>query len=1604
MMKRIFNYLTLMILAVIYSSSSAYGQCTITASTLEGCVPTTITFTANYTGSETPTSFKFDFGDQTVVVQNNQNPSPEEHQYSVPGTYKPKLTVYLSNGDSCTTVLTGDIKIFDNPTADMILPTNLKQCFEGNYFCFTDNSTVGSSNSPIVKYLWDFGDGDTSTATSPCHSYGNSDTFTITLEVVDANGCIGFIQRDQAIEVLKPLNAKFSTNYNISCPYTDVTFVNETDSFGKNIIRWEWDLDDGVKFDTAWDGFKHRFTGDGSFNPRLIIENDFGCIDTFQLTGGAQNIFYYFDITFNPNQPICYTGNNIQFFQTPRPNAFYWNWNFGDPASGNQNTNDESWSPSHAFMGGPGLYDISLQIREPNCIRDTTFCAYVDLKGPQAIINLNPPPPNNCRRPAPIPISYLEKLKYNECFRRNLGITTVDHVTIDSVSPFIVSSTDVYCNSAIDTFTVDTTFCGPLMMIDTTFTLIPTGTEYELDSILVTGTFQWDPANDPIPTEPIFTNYSGVCNMISMHDTDMFTPSCSGPNLVRFVNNSKKYRLYDAIDNTPPFAGYPDRCKIPSYPWGSDSMQYFWNFGDGDQCTSTTANPDVKCQFSTEIQPWHLFEDSGCYTVSLRVIDTVTQCTSTATQTIVQEAPHAGHDDINYPGHMTWERQLRTPPWQGPQTFSYEGNKGVQLHGAPCLGLDYPQQIDLSETEPDCNREWFAMVFDSANDQTLQDSCERQVYDPITDTYTTVKDVYKEFNWVPKPILELLGMQWIYNTPGCKTIGLIIKTGDCYDTAWYHNYKYFPDLDPRFEFIDPATDSPLTVFCPPQPVDITPLNQSQTGIVEYIIRAFNTTNPLAPPITLFTDTFTKAMDTVYTICDTTQYTMDNTTNPPTKIYTNCLSFPEFGCGTIPEEMEDLLLQPDLAITDTPQVSPDTIFTVCDTTQYTLDNNTVPPTKTYTACFTCYSGIGCVESGQPKPVTLADLLSEPNADIVEKVVMLDLADTLHKNFEEPGVYTIAGSMKSYFGCSRSTSQQVFVGHINEFFRSDTVICVGETVHFKDSIFYWHRWDPINYPLGYDPKPYWDDPEGYRTWTPEPPNQFESFEWDLDGDGVAETFDTPDPSFTYNAIGSYPVTLWTTDSLGCRIANTKYIHVVGVDASIHLDSSIYYCVPKPIQFIDSSVTVDDNPNPSILLDSIAHWDWDFGDGKTHSFLENPIHTYTSNGDYTITLIVRNTTGCADTTSIDMSLIGPKPMFEVIGENDGCAPFELQVRILSDKTEGRGFQWNLGDGTNRNTSYWGPNGDPEGEIVTLRYDKPGTYYLSVTATDSIYDPVQGRYRECKAEWPDPDDPNRDSFEVIVHPPDSVDFTMSDTVVCPGDEITFMDDADPDYDEFNWDFGDGTQASGEVVTHSYDEPGRYLIRYTPTGANCPRVDSGYVTVSEVAVGFEIQDGADVTKRNLINTSSGASNYIWVIRDNTGNILDSFETTSKDPFIQEFPGEGTFEVCLTAENASGCSARTCKVVTVEIELVIPNVFTPNNDGTNDNFVIEIAGELMYELVIFNRWGEKVFESSERTYTWNGLVNNTGAECPSGGYYMLFKYQLAGQEEKEHTGTITLIR
>jgi gliding motility-associated-like protein len=148
-------------------------------------------------------------------------------------------------------------------------------------------------------------------------------------------------------------------------------------------------------------------------------------------------------------------------------------------------------------------------------------------------------------------------------------------------------------------------------------------------------------------------------------------------------------------------------------------------------------------------------------------------------------------------------------------------------------------------------------------------------------------------------------------------------------------------------------------------------------------------------------------------------------------------------------------------------------------------------------------------------------------------------------------------------------------------------------------------------------------------------------------------------------------------------------------------------------------------------------------------------------------------------------------------------------------------------------------------------------------------------------------------------------------------------------------------------------------------------------------------------NKSIGASHYSWNFDDGTSTLKDPTHLYNK---------VGKFNACLIANDDGNCADTACAIIDVYINsvFIIPNIFTPNNDGVNDVFTISGKGIESLHAEIYNRWGQKEYEWNTTNGGWDGH-SATGLPAVSGTYYYIIK--AIGFDGKKYLekGSITLI-
>jgi gliding motility-associated-like protein len=274
-----------------------------------------------------------------------------------------------------------------------------------------------------------------------------------------------------------------------------------------------------------------------------------------------------------------------------------------------------------------------------------------------------------------------------------------------------------------------------------------------------------------------------------------------------------------------------------------------------------------------------------------------------------------------------------------------------------------------------------------------------------------------------------------------------------------------------------------------------------------------------------------------------------------------------------------------------------------------------------------------------------------------------------------------------------------------------------------------------------------------------------------------------------------------------------------------------------------------------------------------------------------------------------------------------------------------------------------------------------------------------------------NSDQVTVTFLSNTTATFTVDTTVNCNPATFHFTNTTSGGV-SYLWNFGDGTTSTNPNPSHTYDHDTCYTISLQVIGNNGCIFSStiaDYVcvnpspTASFTASTYEIS--SLYNEVYFTNQSTGATSYDWYFGDETGH---STKTNPKYTYNSDIIRN--YIVTLVAKNDYGCTDTAKIVIKMKEETIfyVPNSFTPDGDQFNNVFKPIFAEGVdghNYELLIFNRWGEIVFESHDPKIGWDGTYKLTGKICQDGVYTWKISIKKIGIDDRiTKTGSLTLIR
>jgi gliding motility-associated-like protein len=425
---------------------------------------------------------------------------------------------------------------------------------------------------------------------------------------------------------------------------------------------------------------------------------------------------------------------------------------------------------------------------------------------------------------------------------------------------------------------------------------------------------------------------------------------------------------------------------------------------------------------------------------------------------------------------------------------------------------------------------------------------------------------------------------------------------------------------------------------------------------------------------------------------------------------------------------------------------------------------------------------------------------------------------------------------------------------------------------------------------------------------------------------------------------------------------------------------------IQSCGSNTVFFDNQSTQEQFIEEYYWEFDI-DGNLETFDERDLTiTFPGLGTYEGTMIINRNSldkDCRDTANITVNVY-PDIDAAFTFDYDTCDAGDVVFTDFSTTGSGQmtGWSWDYGDGNSSDLQ------NPQ-----HFYEVPGEFPVTLTVTD---------INECLDDT---------TLNVRYFPvPRLIVIEPSQFRGCSPGEIFFNNltvPIDETYD-ISWDFGDGSGGSDEISpTHTFLNPGIYDVSVnivSPIGCETSAQFDSWIEilpgpVADFSFSPEMPNSFNNTV-SFFDESLNAVGYYWDFNGEANAFI-------RNP-VHTFQDTGKKVVTLVATRENGCTDTAVQIIDIVPELTyfLPNAFTPNGDGVNDGYRGKgiFTGITNFQMNIWNRWGEKVFETTDPNESWNGLYKNNGKPSPKGVYVCVVQFTGPRGELTTLEEFVTLIR
>ncbi|MCB0379821.1 MAG: gliding motility-associated C-terminal domain-containing protein [Flavobacteriales bacterium] len=498
-----------------------------------------------------------------------------------------------------------------------------------------------------------------------------------------------------------------------------------------------------------------------------------------------------------------------------------------------------------------------------------------------------------------------------------------------------------------------------------------------------------------------------------------------------------------------------------------------------------------------------------------------------------------------------------------------------------------------------------------------------------------------------------------------------------------------------------------------------------------------------------------------------------------------------------------------------------------------------------------------------------------------------------------------------------------------------------------------------------------------------------------DGTA-TVTGSDPLTTYDYSWSTVPAQLTQTATGLS-AGTYYVTITDQATGCSASDSVIITEPTrvTISSVSPNVTICAGQTTNITSTAtggsgagyVYTWNNGLGVGQNHTVSLLPNTTT----NYEVTAVDAN--GCPSDTGRVTVIVHPSlSVIASTTKDTVCPGVSTTLNALASFGNGGPYTYS-----------WSPTTNMTGSNTSNPTVTPtGATTYTVTLNDGCSPSVTDTIRIYLYNLPNPQ-ASADTLSLCIEPREAITFyNLTDTT-----------NGMLDTNRVTWNFGDGTTATQpwDTIQHTYNQVGTYTVSMT-VYSQAPRGGCSKTNVVVNQIDINALPVADFS-----STPNPTSMFETEVQfaDQSGSAIDNYhwdfgglDTSNYPNPIYIFPDDtnGVYPVTLTVIDMNGCTDDITKLVTITAEygIYIPNAFTPDFDFKNDMFGptgFGISPE-DYHFMIFDRWGEKLFETNKLFEPWDGTYK--GNKVPGDVYVWKLFFKDYNDKKHEKIGHVTIIQ